>query len=105
MKRPRDPSAASGDGWDGTGYDIAADPQHAWGQEVLDRMTLRSGASVLDAGCGSGRVTEELLRRYPDARVVAIDASASIAEAAQVRLTRFGARVRVECARLPDGLP
>ena len=41
---------------------------------------------VLDAGCGSGRVTEALLERLPRGSVIAVDASASMACAARERL-------------------
>ena len=49
--------------WDAAVYDRVADPQEAWGREVLERLTLEGDESVLDAGCGSGRVTELLLER------------------------------------------
>jgi trans-aconitate 2-methyltransferase len=42
--------------------------------------------TVLDVGCGSGRVTEMLLERLPRGRVIAVDGSASMLEAARERL-------------------
>ena len=36
-----------------------------WGAAVLDRLELDGDETVLDAGCGSGRVTELLLERLP----------------------------------------
>ena len=64
--------------WDAATYDRVADPQTRWGAEVLDRLPLRGDETVLDAGCGSGRVTEALARRLPDGRVIAFDASPSM---------------------------
>jgi len=60
--------------WD----DQLADPQARWGRAVLDRLKLAGTETALDAGCGSGRVTGELLGRLPAGRVVALDASASM---------------------------
>jgi trans-aconitate 2-methyltransferase len=58
----------------------------ALGQAVLDRLALRGDETVLDAGCGSGRLTERLIARVPRGRVIAIDASASMVAAARERL-------------------
>ena len=64
----------SGGCWDAQTYDRVADPQEAWAREILDRMPLDGDERVLDAGCGSGRVTKLLLDRLPRGRVVAVDA-------------------------------
>jgi trans-aconitate 2-methyltransferase len=72
--------------WDGATYDRISGPQHAWGQEVLERLPLQGDETVLDAGCGSGRVTELLAERLPRGRVIAVDASPSMVAAARVRL-------------------
>ena len=65
---------------------------------VLDRLPLAGDETVLDAGCGSGRVTEELLERLPDGRVIAADAAPSMLAEARRRLARFGDRVGfLEC--------
>jgi len=85
MTTPRD--------WDASTYDRVADPQTRWGAAVIDRLELSGDESVLDAGCGSGRVTESLAERLPRGRVVALDASPSMVEAARARLARFGDRV------------
>jgi trans-aconitate 2-methyltransferase len=64
-----------------------------WGAAVLGRLPLDGTERVLDAGCGSGRVTELLAERLPGGRVVALDASSAMIEAARERLARFGERV------------
>ena len=51
--------------WDAETYDAVSDPQFNWGMEVLERLELRGDETALDAGCGSGRVTAELLKRLP----------------------------------------
>ncbi|MGI8984710.1 MAG: class I SAM-dependent methyltransferase [Acidimicrobiales bacterium] len=65
---------------------------------MLERLTLAGDETVLDAGCGSGRVTEALAERLPAGRVIAADAASSMLVEARRRLARFGDRVRfVEC--------
>jgi trans-aconitate 2-methyltransferase len=64
--------------WDAQTYDRVSDPQYEWGLEVLDRLELAGDESVIDAGCGSGRVTAKLLERLPNGRVLCVDASESM---------------------------
>lgn len=72
--------------WDADTYDAISDPQFSWGTEVLERLELHGDEDVLDAGCGSGRVTEELAKRLPDGSVLAVDASEAMVAKAQERL-------------------
>src|SRR6185369_3066546 len=80
--------------WDGAAYDRLSTPMERLGREVLDRLELRGDEVVVDAGCGSGRLTALLIERVPDGRVIGIDASASMIEAARGRLGD-GADLRV----------
>jgi trans-aconitate 2-methyltransferase len=91
--------------WDARTYDRVADPMTRWGSTVLDRLPLRGDERVLDAGCGSGRVTEQLVERLPRGRVVALDGSVAMVEAARARLARFGDRVECVVADLGSPLP
>lgn len=72
--------------WDAETYDAISDPQFEWGMEVLGRLELEGDEAVLDAGCGSGRVSEQLLRRLPGGSLIAVDASAAMIEMARQRL-------------------
>ena len=72
--------------WDAEVYDRVADPQFQWATEVIDRLSLRGDETVLDAGCGSGRVTALLLERLPEGRLVGIDGSSSMISAAREAL-------------------
>lgn len=72
--------------WDADTYDAVADPQFAWGVEVLDRLELAGDEAVLDAGAGSGRVTERLVERLPRGRVIALDGSEDMIRKARERL-------------------
>jgi trans-aconitate 2-methyltransferase len=91
--------------WDAASYDRIADPMTRWGTVVQDRLPLRGDETVLDAGCGSGRVTERLLDRLPRGRVIALDGSPAMVEAARGRLARYGDRVSFVTADLAAPLP
>jgi trans-aconitate 2-methyltransferase len=72
--------------WDAKTYDAISDPQFSWGMEVLGRLELNGDETVLDAGCGSGRVTEELIERLPSGRMIAVDGSEAMIAEARERL-------------------
>jgi trans-aconitate 2-methyltransferase len=72
--------------WDAGSYDRLPIPMTGWGARVLDRLDLRGDEVVLDAGCGTGRVTGMLRDRLPSGEVIALDASAAMIEAARERL-------------------
>ena len=72
--------------WDAAAYHRVSAPQLEWAEKVLERLPLRGDETVLDAGCGSGRVTQLLLDRLPDGHVVAVDSSESMVEHAREAL-------------------
>lgn len=80
-------------GWVGSSYDRISEPHAAMGAAALDRLELSGHERVLDAGCGSGRLTEQLLERLPRGTVLALDGSASMLAEAAGRLARFGPQV------------
>jgi trans-aconitate 2-methyltransferase len=69
--------------WDASTYDRVSDHQEKWSRAVIDRLDLRGDETVLDAGCGSGRVTRLLLERLPRGHVIGVDASRSMLEKAR----------------------
>ena len=72
--------------WDAATYDRVSAPQVEWALKVLERLPLRGDETVLDAGCGSGRVTRLLLERLPRGHVVAVDSAPSMVEHAREAL-------------------
>lgn len=72
--------------WDADTYDEVSDPQFEWGSEVLGRLELDGDEVVLDAGCGSGRVSAELAKRLPRGRLIAVDGSEAMIAKARKRL-------------------
>ena len=85
--------------WDAATYDRVSDAQLQWAREQLGRVTLRGDETVLDAGCGSGRVTALLADRVPRGRVYAVDAAPSMVRFAQEAL---GERAVVLCQDLVE---
>lgn len=81
--------------WDARTYHRVSDPQFAWGQKLLSRLELRGDETVLDAGCGSGRLTAVLAERLPQGRVLALDASTNMLDQAQHALAQFGPKVEL----------
>ncbi len=76
-----------GTSWDAETYDRTSKPQQRWANEVISRLIgIERDATVLDVGCGTGRVTEHLARLVPAGRVLAIDASEDMVELARERL-------------------
>ncbi len=72
--------------WDAATYHRVSGPQVEFAAAVLDRLGLRGDERVLDAGCGSGRVTLMLLERLPRGHVVAVDQAPSMVEHARAAL-------------------
>src|ERR1044071_5127472 len=87
------PAMAVNADWDAGRYHRVAQPQGRWGASVLERLELRGDETVLDAGCGSGRVTAQLLERLPRGRVIAVDNSAAMLAQARDTLAPFESRV------------
>jgi trans-aconitate 2-methyltransferase len=91
--------------WDAQTYDRVADPMTRWGGVVLDRLPLEGDERVLDAGCGTGRVTELLAERLRRGAIVALDGSPAMVDAARERLARYGERIEYLVADLGQPLP
>src|SRR4029450_13874474 len=91
--------------WNADVYHRVSDPQRAWGAEVLSRLPLAGTELVLDVGCGTGRLTFELLQRLPRGRAIGVDLSANmIAAAGRYLLPPFTSHidfVRADAAALP----
>ena len=90
--------------WNSDVYHRLSEPQVSWGKKVLSRLRLRGDEVVLDAGCGTGRLTAELLYALPRGRVVGIDLSQNMLRSAREHLAHFKRRpnlVLCDLLRLP----
>jgi trans-aconitate 2-methyltransferase len=83
--------------WDAATYDRVSDIQLSWALEQLERLSLAGDEVVLDAGCGSGRVTALLADRVPRGRVFGVDVAPSMAAHAAEAL---GDRATILCQDL-----
>ena len=61
--------------WNAAEYHRLSTPQFQWGQRVLGKLHLRGDECVLDAGCGTGKLTQLLLQSLPRGRVIGLDVS------------------------------
>ena len=86
--------------WDAATYDRVSNPQVEWARAVLDRLPLHGDERVLDAGCGSGRVTRMLIERLPEGHVVAVDSAASMIELARQSLGDDATVIHADLAEL-----
>jgi trans-aconitate 2-methyltransferase len=85
--------------WDAATYDRISAPQQSWAAEQLHRLALTGDEVVLDAGCGSGKITLELIERLPRGTVYAVDAAPSMV--AHTR-TAVGDRATALCQDLAE---
>jgi nitrogen-specific signal transduction histidine kinase/trans-aconitate methyltransferase len=60
------------------------------GMELIGMARVKTGDSVLDIGCGTGRITLELARLAYEGRVVGIDPSFEMLDAAKKRTSSSG---------------
>ena len=61
--------------WNAAEYERISALQAAMAEEALSMLNLRGTESVLDIGCGQGKITREIAARVPAGRVIGIDAS------------------------------
>lgn len=89
--------------WNAAAYHKVSGPQTSWGQKVLNRLEVTGTEHAIDAGCGSGRLTGELVERIPGGQLVAIDRSWNMLMTARANLRPlFGERVKFVQVSLPD---
>ena len=64
--------------WDASRYHRISDPQFDWGQRVIARLHPAAGETILDLGCGTGRLTHEIAGAVGGGRVVGLDRSGAM---------------------------
>ena len=61
--------------WDAEKYDSTHAPQIDAGMELIEMAAVKAGDSILDIGCGTGKLTVELARQASKGSVMGIDPS------------------------------
>lgn len=69
--------------WDPAQYLVFRDHRLRPAIDLLQRVPLERPARIVDFGCGPGNVTAVLRRRWPDAQVTGVDASAAMLDRAR----------------------
>ncbi len=89
--------------WNAKSYDSVSTVQQAWGKRILASLPFTGRETVLDAGCGTARLSEMLAEAVPQGLVLAVDNSAEMLDVAAERLTGHPQirLVRADLTRLP----
>ncbi|MDI6794228.1 MAG: methyltransferase domain-containing protein [bacterium] len=74
--------------FDGKKYEKASTHQREWGAKLIAELGLRGTESVLDLGCGDGGLTTQIAELVPQGKVVGIDASQGMIDAARPKKRR-----------------
>ncbi|OGV48550.1 MAG: SAM-dependent methyltransferase [Lentisphaerae bacterium GWF2_52_8] len=61
--------------WNAADYSRNSSGQAKWALELADKLKLKGNESLLDIGCGDGKISAELARRLPSGRVLGLDSS------------------------------
>lgn len=77
--------------WNPTDYSRHSSQQQKWAQELIAKLALKGNETVLDIGCGDGKVTAELAEHLPRGSVLGIDSSKAMVDFAK---ESFGNRNR-----------
>jgi len=64
--------------WDASDYAKHSNAQQKWAKELISRINLRGSESLLDIGCGDGKITAEIASCLKAGTVVGIDNSAEM---------------------------
>lgn len=88
--------------FDGKKYEKSSQCQREWGTKLAEELHLKGNETILYLGCGNGVITKELAERVPQGRVVGVDSSPSMLEAAKAHKTaRFCANTICGCWKRP----
>jgi trans-aconitate 2-methyltransferase len=64
--------------WNPEDYAKNSDAQLKWARELRQNLNLQGNESVLDVGCGDGKITADFATSLPKGRVVGVDSSSEM---------------------------
>ncbi|MBN2031398.1 methyltransferase domain-containing protein [bacterium] len=68
--------------WHAEEYGTHSSAQIEWGRELIPKLKLQGDESVLDLGCGHGKISAEIARFVPHGTVLGIDSSQEMIDSA-----------------------
>jgi len=69
--------------WDANDYAKNSQNQYQWAKELIPKLKLKGNETLLDIGCGDGKITAELAECLPNGRAIGIDSSTQMIKLAQ----------------------
>ena len=72
--------------WDAETYHKISHIQETWAKELISKYEWKGDEIVLDAGCGSGRVTNILARKLNKGRIYAVDVDENMIRIAKKKI-------------------
>jgi len=75
--------------WDASTYDRISDVIESWGHKIIEHRKWKGNEIVLDAGCGSGKLTKILSIKVPHGKVFAVDFDSSMITLAKEKLAKI----------------
>jgi trans-aconitate methyltransferase len=61
--------------WNAQDYAKNSSNQYRWAQELIPKLQLNGNETLLDIGCGDGKITAEIAKHLPNGKAVGIDSS------------------------------
>src|SRR5678816_2696462 len=75
--------------WDAENYHRVSTVQESWAIELLEKRKIGEHEVVMDAGCGTGRITETIANTVKMGRVYAVDMDYNMIAKAKENLRGF----------------
>ena len=71
--------------WDAREYEKHSQGQQKWARELIEKISLKGTESVLDLGCGDGKVTADISKIVSEGSIIGVDNSAEMIKLAKDR--------------------
>jgi trans-aconitate methyltransferase len=68
--------------WDAKDYQDNSAVQQKWARELITKIRLKGNETVLDIGCGDGKITAEIAKKLPDGSIIGVDNSREMIDSA-----------------------
>lgn len=69
--------------WNASDYAKNSQNQFQWAKELIPKLKLKGNESLLDIGCGDGKITAVISKRLPNGKAIGIDSSSQMIKLAK----------------------